>query len=91
MLVASINPADINTIQGTYPVKPELPGVPGHEGVGKIVEVGNKVKDLTVGDVVIPNVENFGTWRSHTVVKADLVYKVRKFCCFCFNNLFFVV
>ncbi|XP_014279129.1 enoyl-[acyl-carrier-protein] reductase, mitochondrial [Halyomorpha halys] len=76
MLVASINPADINTIQGTYPVKPELPGVPGHEGVGKIVEIGKNVKNLTVGDMVIPNVENFGTWRSHTVVKADLLYKI---------------
>lgn len=76
MMVASINPADINTIQGTYPVKPELPGVPGYEGVGKIINVGKNVKNVSVGDAIIPNVENFGTWRTHRVCKSDLVYKV---------------
>lgn len=76
MMVASINPADINTVQGKYPVKPELPGVPGFEGVGKIVQVGKNVKDLSVNDVVIPNIEAFGTWRTHCVVKPNTVLKI---------------
>ena len=33
---APINPADLNFIEGTYGTKPEVPCVPGMEGVGKI-------------------------------------------------------
>ncbi len=40
---APINPSDINTIEGKYPIRPELPGVPGHEGVGVVEAVGPKV------------------------------------------------
>ena len=40
---APINPSDINTIEGKYPLTPELPGVPGHEGVGVVEAVGPKV------------------------------------------------
>lgn len=40
---APINPSDINTIEGKYPITPELPGVPGHEGVGVVKAVGAKV------------------------------------------------
>lgn len=32
VLAAPINPADINTIQGRYPVKPQLPAVGGKSG-----------------------------------------------------------
>ncbi|KAK9507153.1 hypothetical protein O3M35_007066 [Rhynocoris fuscipes] len=78
MLVASMNPADMNTIQGTYPIKPKLPGVPGHEGVGQVTIVGNDVNDLAVGDFVIPNIENFGTWRTHIVVPVSSLLKVPK-------------
>jgi hypothetical protein len=44
VLQAPINPSDINTVQGKYPLQPSLPGVPGHEGVGKVVKVGSKVR-----------------------------------------------
>eukprot|EP00798_Chlamydomonas_sp_ICE-L_P029137 gene29137-32355_t len=30
-ILAPINPADVNTIEGKYPLQPCLPGVPGHE------------------------------------------------------------
>ena len=36
MLIAPVNPADINTIQGVYPVKKPLPAVPGNEGVAEV-------------------------------------------------------
>ena len=43
LLQAPINPSDINTVQGKYPLKPTLPGVPGHEGLGQVTALGPKV------------------------------------------------
>ena len=40
ILAAPINPADLNTIEGTYGVKPELPATPGIEGCG-VVEISS--------------------------------------------------
>uniref|UniRef100_A0A1B6DLD6 Enoyl-[acyl-carrier-protein] reductase, mitochondrial n=1 Tax=Clastoptera arizonana TaxID=38151 RepID=A0A1B6DLD6_9HEMI len=76
MLLASVNPADINTIQGVYPIKPDLPAVPGSEGIGEVVAVGPNVKHLNAGDKVIPNVEAAGTWRSHALYKEEHLLKV---------------
>jgi len=73
MLAAPINPADLNQIEGKYPVRPELPATPGFEGAGTVVESGANVKGLTSGTLVIlPH--NVGTWRDALAVKAnDLV------------------
>jgi mitochondrial enoyl-[acyl-carrier protein] reductase / trans-2-enoyl-CoA reductase len=73
MSAAPINPADLNQIEGKYPVRPELPATPGFEGAGVIVELGAGVKGLTSGALVIlPH--NVGTWRDAVAVKAgDLV------------------
>ncbi|XP_005058434.1 PREDICTED: trans-2-enoyl-CoA reductase, mitochondrial isoform X3 [Ficedula albicollis] len=54
MLAAPINPADINMIQGTYPLLSPLPAVGGSEGVGEVLEVGRRVVALKPGDWVIP-------------------------------------
>jgi propanol-preferring alcohol dehydrogenase len=43
---------DIHAAHGDWPVKPKLPLIPGHEGVGRIVEVGDGVGELAVGDRV---------------------------------------
>lgn len=43
---------DIHAAHGDWPVKPTLPLIPGHEGVGRIVELGEDVSDLSVGDRV---------------------------------------
>ena len=43
---------DIHAMQGDWPVKPSLPLVPGHEGVGIIEAVGEEVTDRTVGERV---------------------------------------
>jgi mitochondrial enoyl-[acyl-carrier protein] reductase / trans-2-enoyl-CoA reductase len=67
---APINPADLNQIEGKYPVRPELPATPGFEGAGAVVELGTGVKGLTSGAVVIlPH--NVGTWREAVAVKAE--------------------
>eukprot|EP01126_Amoeba_proteus_P010075 TRINITY_DN1390_c0_g1_i11.p1 TRINITY_DN1390_c0_g1~~TRINITY_DN1390_c0_g1_i11.p1 ORF type:complete len:301 (+),score=59.33 TRINITY_DN1390_c0_g1_i11:456-1358(+) len=71
MLFAPINPADINMIEGTYPIQPSLPSVAGNEGLGKVVAVGNSVSKLKVGDYVVPNKPGFGTWRTAATVDED--------------------
>lgn len=43
---------DLHACHGDWPVKPTLPLVPGHEGVGEIVEVGNEIHHLNIGDRV---------------------------------------
>ncbi|KAG7209788.1 hypothetical protein KM043_011406 [Ampulex compressa] len=77
-LLAPVNPADINTIQGKYPSKPPLPATPGNEGVGEIVAVGAKVRGLNVGDRVVPNCANLGTWRTGANYKFEDVMKIPK-------------
>ena len=70
MCAAPINPADLNQIEGKYPVKAALPATPGFEGAGIVVDVGPDVKGLSRGALVIlPH--NVGTWRDAVAVKAD--------------------
>ncbi len=70
MRAAPINPADLNQIEGKYPVRPELPAIPGFEGAGIVVDLGAGVTNVSVGAMVIlPH--NVGTWRDALAVKAD--------------------
>jgi propanol-preferring alcohol dehydrogenase len=43
---------DIHAAHGDWPVKPSPPFVPGHEGVGKVVELAPGVSEVAVGDRV---------------------------------------
>ncbi|TXR53828.1 alcohol dehydrogenase AdhP [Reinekea thalattae] len=43
---------DLHACHGDWPVKPKMPLVPGHEGVGEVVEVGSEVHHLKLGDRV---------------------------------------
>lgn len=83
-LAAPINPADVNTIQGTYGVKPsfspligtqEPAVIPGNEGVFEVVAPAGP---LTKGDWVIPAKTGFGTWRTHAVAPVDSLIRVDK-------------
>ncbi|XP_036406491.1 enoyl-[acyl-carrier-protein] reductase, mitochondrial [Megalops cyprinoides] len=76
MLAAPVNPADINMLQGTYPILPPFPAVGGNEGVGEVVEVGSEVTCFSPGDWVIPVDAGFGTWRTEVVCDAADVIKV---------------
>ncbi|ROW13602.1 hypothetical protein VPNG_04553 [Cytospora leucostoma] len=76
-LAAPVNPADVNTIQGTYGVKatfdtllgtPSPASVPGNEGCLEVLSVGSSVSSLRKGDWVIPAKTGFGTWRTHALV-----------------------
>jgi len=73
ILAAPINPADLNTIEGTYGVKPALPAVPGIEGCGEVVESGSA--DYQPGDRVI-FLRRANTWATHTTVAADALFKL---------------
>lgn len=69
VLAAPINPSHLLTLSGSYGVQPELPAVPGAEGLGQVVAVGASVTDLKPGDrVMIPPYS--GTWRQQVVVRA---------------------
>ncbi|KIH55210.1 GroES-like protein [Ancylostoma duodenale] len=65
-IAAPINPADLNTLQGVYPIKPPLPAVAGNEGYGRVEKVNpptayRMLKDfvsLKPGDTVIQNGAN---------------------------------
>jgi propanol-preferring alcohol dehydrogenase len=43
---------DIHAARGEWPVKPKMPLVPGHEGVGTVVAVGDGPSPVAVGDRV---------------------------------------
>lgn len=73
-----INPADINTIQGTYGVKPKLPTVGGGEGVAEVIKVSSNVMKVKPGDHVIPNVPGYGTWRNLAIVDHQDILPVDK-------------
>ena len=70
MLAAPINPADLNLIEGKYPIRPALPATPGMEGAGLVVQLGSDVRDLPVGtQVILPH--SFGTWQEACAISAD--------------------
>lgn len=43
---------DLHAVDGDWPVKPKLPLIPGHEGVGHVAAVGEGVKHVKEGDAV---------------------------------------
>jgi alcohol dehydrogenase, propanol-preferring len=46
---------DIHAAHGDWPIKPQPPFIPGHEGVGRVVELGSAVTDVRLGQrVAIP-------------------------------------
>ena len=77
MHAAPINPADLNQIEGKYPIRSELPATPGFEGAGVVVEIAPGASNVPAGALVIlPH--NIGTWRDAVAVKADELVVVPK-------------
>lgn len=73
LLAAPINPADLNTVEGTYGEKLTLPAVPGIEGCGE-VEV-SAAEGFAEGDRVM-FLRRAATWATHTTVPADGLFKL---------------
>jgi len=75
MKAAPINPADLNLIEGKYPIEFDLPGSIGHEGVGVITAMGNAVTGMHEGQHVIM-VSQPGNWCANRNVDSAKVVPV---------------
>ena len=70
MKASPINPADINVLEGKYPIRSPLPAVVGNEGVGVIAQTGRAVSNLSVGQPVI-SLNRAGNWCDAYVADAS--------------------
>ena len=76
MRFAALNPADAFLAQGQYPARPPLPHVLGRDGVGEVLEVGQGVENVRVGQTLgilrcDVGVTVWGTLAERTVVPAS--------------------
>ncbi|MFM9865466.1 MAG: NADPH:quinone oxidoreductase family protein [Micropepsaceae bacterium] len=69
MRAGSLNFPDVLMTQGKYQLKPPLPFVPGMEGAGEVVALGEGVRDVKVGDHVVV-ASRFGMMASEVNVPA---------------------
>ncbi len=77
MRAASVNFPDILMIQGKYQYKPPLPFVPGMEGAGEVIEVGDGVTSVAVGDGVVGGLRT-GGFAEEAIAQASAVRKIPK-------------
>ncbi len=76
MQASPINPADINLVEGKYGVLPDLPAVPGNEGVGMVIEANSSVAHLKSGDkVIFPN--QLGAWCNKRICESEQLIKIK--------------
>ncbi len=52
VIASGVCHTDLHAAEGDWPVKPKLPLVPGHEGVGTVEKIGEGVTEVKVGDLV---------------------------------------
>ncbi|EIN06047.1 NAD(P)-binding protein [Punctularia strigosozonata HHB-11173 SS5] len=85
--LSPINPADVNVVEGKYPAKPapsalSKEGSPvfvgGNEGLAEVSSVGQGVTGLSVGDWVVMNKPQSGTWTSSATAREGDVLKIPK-------------
>jgi NADPH:quinone reductase-like Zn-dependent oxidoreductase len=71
VLASPINPSDIAFIRGAYNIKKQLPAIPGFEGSGKVVELGEGVDKKYIGKQVsfFSQNDKGGTWAEYVAVK----------------------
>ncbi|MEQ9412159.1 MAG: zinc-dependent alcohol dehydrogenase family protein [Fuerstiella sp.] len=74
MQASPVNPSDLMFVRGVYGVSPQLPQVPGFEGVGIVEAGGGGLKGrLFQGRRVAVLNKAGGNWAEHTVVPAAQV------------------
>jgi len=77
MLASPINPSDLMSIRGEYGLLPDLPAVPGFEGVGVVEESGGGLlANLRRGRRVAVLGANPGAWCEQVVARATQVIPV---------------
>jgi len=52
LITSGVCHTDLHAVEGDWPVKPNPPFIPGHEGVGKVIALGDRVTNLKVGQLV---------------------------------------
>lgn len=52
VIASGVCHTDLHAADGDWPVKPKLPLIPGHEGIGYVAAVGPEVTNLREGDIV---------------------------------------
>lgn len=52
VIASGVCHTDLHAVEGDWPVKPKMPLIPGHEGVGYVVAVGPDVQNVKEGDAV---------------------------------------
>lgn len=69
---AGINFPDVLMVQGLYQHKPDLPFVPGIEAAGEIIETGEDVGDLAIGERVLVRMRTGAFAEEAVVSEADV-------------------
>ena len=72
---AGVNFPDGLLVQGLYQLKPELPFIPGSEVCGNIRSVGEKVRDLSIGQRVI-GICRLGGYAEKVAIPANQVMPI---------------
>lgn len=52
VIASGVCHTDLHAVEGDWPVKPKMPLIPGHEGVGYVVALGEGVTNVKEGDAV---------------------------------------
>src|SRR5688572_3444974 len=52
VIASGVCHTDLHAVEGDWPVKPSMPLIPGHEGVGVVAAVGSGVRNVKEGDRV---------------------------------------
>ncbi|KZZ55903.1 NADPH:quinone oxidoreductase, partial [Oleiphilus sp. HI0125] len=76
ILASGVNFPDGLLVQGLYQARPELPFVPGMEFCGEVVELGEGVKHLKVGQRLIGSSQKYGAFAEQVIVNAMTVLPV---------------
>lgn len=75
LIRAVVNPSDLGMIGGTYGRLRSLPAIAGREGIGEVVEVGEGVENVKIGDRVrLP--DEPGAWTQYQVCDASNLMKI---------------
>lgn len=83
MMWAPVNPADLNMLEGKYGEARPLPDVPGNEGCGRVIAVGEGVDESWVGRHVLVGQEAWreeGNWKVGDLVAVPAGLEARAAC-----------
>lgn len=58
---------DIHAAKGDWPIKPSLPFIPGHEGIGIVESIGEHVTEVKEGERSSPSMAGLCLWGMRTL------------------------